>query len=319
VVVVMRRRHTRELRSAQAPAAALCLLVLLIANLALTVRALLGGYLLLTETGMTASNNPLHDNLRGKLATLRDLGAVGVPVSATMVAPSLTNLLALAAEPPPETNGVVGAILKFNKVGFFKGRAKEAVPLGTRLMFVNSRDGMCYFDGQMSDPSRTIWRNGQGLLPKRDTLGETDPSQWRISDFNGKPVDPWQHSYFIYFFNKETCEYLTFVTQSGGGRIAVHELAGRVAAHSRDYPDAYPEIELQMGSWDTAKFSDIARPSFPIVGWCDRHGRPLDTSGPVIEATAVNDNPPFDIEGAAEAPLKRPTIIKRPTAPRRGD
>src|SRR6516165_1383309 len=89
---------------------------------------------------MTASNN----DPRKKLATLRDLGAVGLVASAPVLMPSLANLMTLAAEPPPETNGIIGAILKFNKVGFFKGRAKEAVPLGTRLMFVNSRDGLCY-------------------------------------------------------------------------------------------------------------------------------------------------------------------------------
>jgi hypothetical protein len=193
----------------------------------------------------------------------------------------------LAAEPPMGSNGIIGTILKFNKVGYFKGRGEEPYPLNKRLLLIGSREGWCYFRNQMPDHTRTVWRNGAGYLPPREELGETEQSQWEIG-LNDKRTDPFQHSHLLYFLDPETGEYITFITQSSGGNIAVKELAGRVKAYNQKCPGAYPVVELQIGSWDTKRFSDIARPHFEIVGWCDVNGRPLQELGQVIEAEFVS-------------------------------
>jgi hypothetical protein len=254
------------------------------------------------------------ENARNKLVALRDLTpSAEDPTASIALTASLSGLMAIAAEPPPMVKGIIGVMVKFDKVGYFKGRSRESYPLYKRLRFINLRDAWCYLRDQNSDPERTIWRNADGYLPDRKDLGELDQSQWPVSSFNGKPEDPYKHSYFIYLYDPEIGEFVTFVTQSGGGERAVLELASRVKAYNKTCPGAFPIIELQANTWDTKQFKQIAKPHFPIAAWVDAEGRPLREPGEVIDmatATAIDaEEAPFEVEEPPPV-VKKPNILR---------
>jgi hypothetical protein len=247
---------------------------------------------------MTENSTP-----QTKLARLREI-VTETPANVVPLRPTLAHMITVASEPPEEMHGLIGSLLQFDKGTYFKGRKEKYVTAGKTFRIYNSTDAWRYMNNGIKH-ERTIWRGMVEPFLKRSDLGDLDQSQWPVNPFNGRPDDPWKHTYFGYLYETGTGEYLTFVTHTSGGERAFKELARAVRVDSENFPvGACPLIELSTDTFDTKLFQNVQRPKFPIVGWVDEHGRPLNAAGPVIDGDIIE-----------EVPATRP-ILKRPTLQR---
>jgi hypothetical protein len=235
--------------------------------------------------------------------------------------PSLSGILVVASEPPHEINKIIGPILRFDKSNYILGRAKEIVPTGSHLLFVDMTEGMVYTKGGQINRDKTVWREGDDPLPPRGFFGELDPAEWEIDPFDesGKRRrDPYQHQFLLYFRDLQTDKYLTFITSSGGGHIAVRELAGAISVFNkqRGIADGFPEVSLEIDKWDSGKCHNIPRPAFRPFRWRDAEGSTLPELGPVIdgavfsvEAGRSNDSPWDDAREPSSSGRERASML----------
>jgi hypothetical protein len=169
-----------------------CLAGLLLSAIALVIfPAVFHATALTARAAMTENSTP-----QSKLARLREI--VTETPNVVPLRPALAHMVMVASEPPIEMNGIIGSLLQFDKGTHFKGRKERYDPTGKVFRWYNSTDAWRYMNNGIHH-DRTIWRGMVEPFPKRSELGEHDQSLWPINPFNGKPDDPWKHSYFRVF------------------------------------------------------------------------------------------------------------------------
>jgi hypothetical protein len=114
--------------------------------------------------------------------------------------------------------------------------------------------------------------------PLRDELGDNDPSAWD-EDAAGKPRDPWQMTNYLLCLDDERRLY-TFTTSSRTGLNSIGRLSREYGQQLAQHPDAWPVVQLSVGSYEDRDFGKILLPQFPIVSWFPRKDFPApDGSG----------------------------------------
>jgi len=174
--------------------------------------------------------------------------------------------------------GIVGKLLKFSKGDYTFGQDNEELPEGTR--FVANMDELLtgwirWEDNRPTD--HVMGKVSESFqIPRRNTLGDNDPSAWEI-DQNGKARDPWQLSNYLLLKSQgmddaEGDDLYTFTTSSKGGLNAIGLLCKKYGAVCRQKPNEYPIIEIGVGSYKhpNPEFGRIKFPTFEIVGWAPK-------------------------------------------------
>jgi hypothetical protein len=101
--------------------------------------------------------------------------------------------------------------------------------------------------------------------PDRDELSHFNKELWEIG-IDGKPLDPWRDTRYLYLIDPQTGEEFTFVTSIIRGHVAISELSRQIANARSAHPGAVPVVQLDSGPWQT-QYGMQSRPCFTVVGW----------------------------------------------------
>ncbi len=166
-----------------------------------------------------------------------------------------------AAAASAERHLIKGDIAKF--VDGLWSISKAPIPKGAQ--FVPVKMIMAWVKWENQKPVDYVFPRANGLLPSRESLGDTDETEWEMG-LDGEPKDPWQNTRVIHAVNTKTAETITITNSTVGMRIAFEALAEAVATMRTAHPHALPVIELSSASMKTQRGQKL-RPHFRIVGW----------------------------------------------------
>jgi hypothetical protein len=163
-----------------------------------------------------------------------------------------------------------GTVLRFSKDGKFimPTQGDAEVPEGTELVchWDQARAGFQRFNGKGEPPEVKIDLVFGGTPPTREELGDTDESQWPISDMTGKAEDVWREIMMVPLEASETGEIFIFQTTSLTGLRAVSTLLRQAARVTAKYPDYLPVVKLRCGGFDHRKYGWVRVPAFDFAG-----------------------------------------------------
>jgi hypothetical protein len=199
---------------------------------------------------------------------------------------------------------IVGRLLKFSKFGEYNaGIENEEIAIGTKLVAHMPSLLVGYIKWENNRPiAQVMGAIGDGFTPpKRNELGDTDPSLWEHYD-DDRPRDPWQFSNYLVLVNLDSSDLFTFTTSSRGGLNAVGELSKIYGKHIRQAPDELPVVELGCGSYQHSNrsYGEIRFPIFKAVGWVPSKRLAHLVGAANDNASAANDNRPAAIASPAE-------------------
>lgn len=168
-------------------------------------------------------------------------------------------------EAAAEAGNDLGKLLKFVKGKWEIG--DDTVPEATEyIAHIDQvvRGWVCFNDGKVVD--RMIGKVADGFRPPlREELGNNDSKNWKETDTDGKPRDPWVAQWFLPLVGVENGDVVTFVTGSKGGIAAVADLC-RIYGHKKRN-GLLPIVALKTGSYKHKQYGRIETPEFGIVGW----------------------------------------------------
>jgi hypothetical protein len=201
---------------------------------------------------------------------------------------------------------IVGRMVKFSKDGRFVFHDDDSdVPEDAEFVACCDQTliGWIKFNKDGAPPDRHM-----GLLyanfrmPPRDSLGDTDESQWEPG-LSGMPADPWQHQVYLVLQRTGTSEFATFVTSSRTGRRAVGNLLRHYERTTKAHPDELPVVRLRAGGFNhkDERIGWVPTPVFVVVGRAERDASmvPPDTS----PSGHLDDAIPFVLAAVAAIPL----------------
>jgi biotin carboxyl carrier protein len=245
-------------------------------------------------------NESQQEQARKLKATKAAAAAANVPAVAQTTAPApLTNDTRTPAEIYADEicqTSIVGQLVKFDgKIG--KYAIVETGEDVTNRQFIAIMDetlaGYVRFNGEGQPPDRIQGQPYKGWLkPKRDTLGDNDPSQWPISPLSGKPEDPWKSQVNIVLVDSTTRAFYTFATVSktglaGAGALMQH--FSRMLRHGD--VDSYPVVRLTPSGYDDKRYGWVNKPTFAIL---NRTPKAMTASVPDTDIkSAMDDEIPF--------------------------
>jgi hypothetical protein len=129
-------------------------------------------------------------------------------------------------------------------------------------------------------------------LPPRDTLGDTDESQWEIG-LSGKAEDPWKHQIIILLQKIGADELYSFIATNPTSRGAVTDLINHTQRRKRSGKDDFPIVRLGTSSFERREPPKVKvwKPCFAIVG----HQKKDDVIDPANASIAadLNDAIPY--------------------------
>ena len=211
-----------------------------------------------------------RDHAPGGLMTPKaNMPAVVPKASLPAVADARTPVQSYLDEIAPAS--IVGRMAKFSKDGTFV-TSDDGETIADTIDFVALCDqtliGFIKFNGEGTPPDQHMgllydgWR-----MPERDTLGDTDVTQWE-NGLDGKPADPWQYHVYLVLQCVETSELFTFVTSSITGRRAVGNLLRHYDRMARTNPNEFPVVRLKIGGFQHRddRVGWVATPVFAVVG-----------------------------------------------------
>jgi hypothetical protein len=212
----------------------------------------------------------------------RDLVAKGVKL------PALAPKTAIATpDTRPAVQGFIediapamteGRTFKFDgKRGAYVTNDDETV-IGDDIDFIAICDevlaGRIRFNGEGQPPTKIMGLPYHGFqMPKREDLGDTDPSKWELG-LVGKPQDPWLQQVCLPLQRCDNFELFVFVTTSITGRRAVGNLLRTYERSQRTYPDDYLLIRCKIGGFkhkDT-RVGMVKVPVLAVVGRAPKDG-----------------------------------------------
>jgi hypothetical protein len=128
--------------------------------------------------------------------------------------------------------------------------------------------GLIHFHGKGNPPDvhMALIYDGQ-LPPDRDSLGETDESQWETG-LSGKPEDPWCRQNYLPMEDPETKEAFTLVNRTVTGIRAIGNLMRHYERLRKSHPDTYPLINLKVGGFNhrDERVGWVPTPNLTVVG-----------------------------------------------------
>jgi hypothetical protein len=184
---------------------------------------------------------------------------------------------------------IKGDILKFKDGKWFSG--KSPIPLSPDLVLAAGATTSAWVTWPDGQPTY-VAADARGILPDRKTLGDTDTEQWAVSKFTAKREDPWQRLKVIYLLNPITAGVMTHASGTVGTRLAINELADKIAMIRQSRPGAMPMVKLSSVPMPT-QFGLRDRPHFEVVEW--RGGSTSDAPEilPPSVREELNDELPF--------------------------
>jgi hypothetical protein len=158
-------------------------------------------------------------------------------------------------------------ILKFNKQGQYLVH-DEPIAIGTEFLAHTAawQKVWTHFgpDGSVIEPPRIFpVKDRSKNVPERDELGDDDQSTW-AKDENGRLLDPWLYQYYLPLQDLKTGKIFVFVTQSGGGQLAVRNLCEAYANRLASGQPGQPIMKLGTKEFGRHK---TLRPDFEITGY----------------------------------------------------
>lgn len=195
----------------------------------------------------------------------------------------LTAFLAATAQPPKP------AYIRFNGQSgkYLVGKEGNEIKLRTEVAFITNRCeyGWIKFNEQGQLPDRIMGSAYNNFAPPaRDTLGLTDPSQWKL--FKGKPSDPWSLQYELHLYSKLGGEYWILSLREKHSNIARDLIKiGKDFIDSAELNAYYPVVLLdaapvhgQKGSWyiphlPRAQNDKVLRSSIDLNGEIEHDGQ----------------------------------------------
>lgn len=195
------------------------------------------------------------DDPREKLAKLRALAP----------APASDNIN-LIAQSAADDRGIIGVRLKFDKGGSFLDRDGVALPSDFQAIVFDIRE--CCTKWKDNFPSQKIWRVSGKHFPKREELDDLDRNQWENPN-----KDPWQFEYYLVVAERKTGDLFTLVTSSGGGKVAVRELAWMIHARRHSMPGARAVVAFKSVLY-SSRYNSY-RPNFVVIEWLDGSGQTI--------------------------------------------
>jgi hypothetical protein len=195
-----------------------------------------------------------------------------VPTTRELVAQRKANALetATVADYLNEQGGPEGRFCKFKAGAFIvtdTGQEMD-VEANYRVLYRETRASWKKFvEGQSPEVIGGLIFDGF-TLPRREELGDADPSGWDIG-LSGKPVDPWNHFLEIVLERVDTKEVFLFGTSSHTGRKAVAALLKNCNRAGSDLI-----VKLAVGSFKhkDARIGTVFVPSFVVVADAKRTG-----------------------------------------------
>jgi hypothetical protein len=184
---------------------------------------------------------------------------------------------------------IKGDILRFKEGKWFAG--KSPIPLSPGLMLAAGATTATWVHWDDGQPTY-VPADVRGVLPDRQTLGDTDEATWAVSKFTGKKEDPWQRLKVIYLMNPITAGVMTHASGTVGTRMAINELADKIAMVRPARPGAVPLVKLASVPMAT-QFGTRDRPHFEVVEW---HGGVTADAPEILPPTLqeeLNDGLPF--------------------------
>jgi hypothetical protein len=184
---------------------------------------------------------------------------------------------------------IVGDLLTFAKGEWQRGREKEEVEEGTRIIvhMHSVLDGWVRWQDQKT-VEQIMGAKAEGFrLPERETLGHMDKSKWPTND-DGSPRDPWVRSNQFLCKEEESGDIMTFSTSSGGGVNAVKRLCGEYSEGAVEHDEMWPIVELQTSFYwhKDKKRGKIYTPEFEIVGWTKDNNFEVGAAKPAAKSKA---------------------------------
>jgi hypothetical protein len=129
------------------------------------------------------------------------------------------------------------------------------------------------------------------VLPPRDSLGDTDQTQWEIG-LNGQPADPWVHQVYVVLQRGDTAELFTYIASSITSRRAVGTLLRHYDRMRKTDANFYPIVRLKVGGFQhrNERVGWVKVPVFAVVGRVpkDSAAKPDSSIG-----TDLNDDIPY--------------------------
>lgn len=182
---------------------------------------------------------------------------------------------------------ISGKMLKFND-GRYTVDKTELLPPNTVLAAVGSVTVWVHWvDGKPAE--HRITQSGQ-QHPEREELPDLDESAWPPG-LNDEPSDPWRDTRYLHLIDPQTGADYTFVTDSFGGRRAVHDLKSQIANVRFAHPNAVAIVQPASTTMKT-HFGLKMRPAFKVVGWRGKQEKaPPQAIEPRKES--INDDIPY--------------------------
>jgi hypothetical protein len=180
-------------------------------------------------------------------------------------------------------------IIKFNKGDWLRG--DDCIPEGTEFVaYIDQllRGWIRFEDGAVVD--RHIIPITAGRPPERQELGDLDPSEWKETDADGKPRDPFVKQWMLPLTAVDTEDFAVFATGSKGGIAAIGDLCRVYGRANRN--ELLPIVALKTRSYKHPIYGKIQTPDLPIVGW----------HGTAPHAVSSNIPKPTSGAGGASAP-----------------
>jgi hypothetical protein len=200
---------------------------------------------------------------------------------------------------------IIGQLLKFSKGDYLYGAENDELPMGSKLianMDQLLRGWIKWADNKPAEQVMGLVSEGF-KIPKRDTLGDQDESEWELDD-RGQPRDPWQETYYLVvrLLDKDgkptegNDGLYTFTTASTGGKDAIIDLCSKYGKWMRMRPNDYPVITLDMEKYNhpNKQYGVIKKPKFLFN--VKKDWMPKDQFG------SIDDVPPTD-DGAEDMPF----------------
>ena len=167
--------------------------------------------------------------------------------------------------------GASGTIIRFDpKEGKYRTAVeKREIAVGSQFVVVSSQiqGGWRKFMGEGNPPKRVQGNLSEGYVPPaRDSLGDTDESEWPVGKFSGKPEDPWQFELLLPLQSVDDGQLYIFSTSTFGGRRAVDAVIAMCGVMHRAEPNDFPVVKLGVGGYQSKKFGWVKAPCFDRVG-----------------------------------------------------
>jgi len=204
--------------------------------------------------------------------------------------------------------GSAGRLLAFNgSTGVHRVLGDDVeIPAGSKFIagLDQTQRGYIKFNDGAPPTLAMVRISEDAEVPERSSLGDTDASQWPISELSGQPADPWQEQLVFPLISYGTGgEVFGYVARGVVGLNAAKDLLGRFRWHPKRHQGLLPIVEIGSGTYQSRKFGPRPKPVLKIVDWVNPDGSPAPSAAPPpgklpqkgSSAAAFNDELPADL------------------------